>query len=532
METKNTFSPFKNFKSDIPAGFVVFLVALPLCLGIAMVSGAPLLSGVIAGIIGGIVVGAFSNSPLGVSGPAAGLAVIVLSAIGDLGGFEYFLVALIVAGIIQLILGYAKAGIIAYYFPSSVIHGMLAGIGIMIFLKQIPHIFGIITDPEGDYRFLQHDGENTFSALTRIFEHINPGIIIVSVISLLILIIWDTKKFKSLSFTKIIPGALVAVVVGIILNVLFKGNSTLEIASTHMVSFPVASSVSEFFGNFTFPDFSVLSNPDVYKVGIVIAVVASIESLLSVEAIDKLDPYKRTTDTNRELKAQGIGNILAGLVGGLPITQVIVRSSANQQAGGKTKAATIIHGFLLLISIILLSKVLNMIPQATLAAVLLLVGYKLAKPSLFKKMYAEGPGQFWPFLITLLGLLFSDLLVGVGLGVVVAIMVILYNNYKVPYKLSKGSSKGRENLKIVLAENLTFLNKASILKLLNEIPDNANVEIDASNTQFAHHDICELIEDFRINAEVRNIDLKIIDLRKDKYKAPLAHFEIKAEDEK
>ena len=523
-------NPFKNLKDDLPAGLVVFLVSMPLCLGIAMVSGAPLLSGVIAGIIGGIVVGGLSGSQLGVSGPAAGLSVIVLTAIADLGGFEYFLVAVIIAGIIQVILGYAKAGIIAYYFPSSVIHGMLAGIGIMIFLKQIPHIFGIDADPEGDYRFLQFDGENTFSALTHIFESINPGILIVAAVSLIILIIWDTKKFKSFSFTKIVPGALVVVVLGIILNNLFEGNEMLAIGSEHTVTLPVAANVQEFFGNFSFPDFSILSNPEVYKVAIVIAVVASIETLLSVEAIDKLDTYKRVTPTNRELKAQGVGNIIAGLIGGLPITQVIVRSSANQQAGGKTKAATIIHGILLLISIIALSKVLNMIPQATLAAILLLVGYKLAKPSLFKKMYAEGPGQFWPFLITILGLLFSDLLVGVGLGMVVAVSIILYNNFKVPYTISKKGNEGSEQVTIKLSQDVTFLNKASILKLFNEIPDNTSVLIDASETHFVHYDVCEIIEDFRINAETRNIKVEVVDLYNDKLKKPIPHFEVKNEE--
>jgi MFS superfamily sulfate permease-like transporter len=526
--SKENLNPFKNLKSDIPAGFVVFLVSLPLCLGIAMVSGAPLLSGVIAGIIGGIVVGGLSGSQLGVSGPAAGLAVIILNAITELGGFEMFLVAVIIAGVIQLVLGYAKAGIIAYYFPSSVIHGMLAGIGIMIFMKQIPHIFGIDTDPEGDYRFIQPDGQNTFSAITHIFESINIGIIIVAVISLAILLLWDTEKFKSFSFTKVVPGALVAVVSGIVLNLVFEGSSALAIGSEHTVSLPVAGNISEFFGNFSFPDFSAFTNPAVYSTAVVIAVVASIETLLSVEAIDKLDPYKRVTPTNKELKAQGIGNIIAGLIGGLPITQVIVRSSANQQAGGKTKAATIIHGILLLISIIALPKILNMIPQATLAAVLLLVGYKLAKPSLFKQMYAEGPGQFWPFFITIIGLLFSDLLVGVGLGMVIAISIILYNNFKVPYILSKTKKEGDDNdhITIKLSEDVTFLNKASILKLVNDIPDNTSVTIDASKTHFIHHDVCEIIEDFRVNAETRNIEVEVIDLYKNKQKDPIPHFEV------
>ena len=306
MESKNILSPFKNFKDDIPAGIVVFLVALPLCLGIAMVSGAPLFSGIIGGIIGGIVVGSLSGSQLGVSGPATGLAVIVLTAIADLGGFEYFLVALILAGIIQIILGYARAGIIAYYFPSSVIHGMLAGIGILIFLKQIPHAFGIDSDPEGDFRFIQPDGENTISAIMKIFESINPGILIITLISLAILIFWDTKAMKKLAFTKVVPGALIAVITGIILNKVFAGNETLAVGADNLVKIPVPESASDFFSNFTLPNFSILSNSQVYITAIVIAVVASIETLLSVEAIDKLDPYKRVTPTNQELKAQGV----------------------------------------------------------------------------------------------------------------------------------------------------------------------------------------------------------------------------------
>ena len=406
----NKLSPFKNLKHDVPASIVVFLVALPLCLGIALASGAPLFSGLIAGIIGGIIVGALSGSPLGVSGPAAGLAVIVLNAITDLGGFEIFLVAVMLAGILQLIAGFAKAGIIAYFFPSSVIHGMLAGIGIIIFLKQIPHAFGYDKDPAGDLRFQQVDGHNTFDELIHMLDFISPGVLIVAGISLAILIIWETSFFKKLKFTKLVQGPLVAVAVSIFLGIAFATMPDLAISAEHMVKVPIPDSFDSFLGNFARPDFSALSNPAVYTTAIVIAVVASLETLLCVEASDKQDPDKRVTPTNRELKAQGVGNLISGFVGGLPLTQVIVRSSANMQSGGRSKASAILHGFLLLISVIVIPRVLNMIPLGVLAAILLVVGYKLAKPALFKRMYREGMGQFIPFVVTIVGIVFTDLL--------------------------------------------------------------------------------------------------------------------------
>ncbi len=526
MKLHNNLSPLKNLKDDLPAGIVVFLVAMPLCLGIAMASGAPLYSGIIGGIIGGIVIGALSGSQLGVSGPAAGLAVIVLTAITELGGFEIFLVAVVIAGILQVVFGFAKAGIVAYYFPSSVIHGMLAGIGLLIFLKQIPHAFGYDSDPEGDFRFLQVDGKNTFSEIIHMFGNISPGVVVITVVSLFILIVWETKLIKKLKFTKVAPGPLVIVVIGILLNKFFANNGQFAISSDHLVTIPVPGSVDEFLGNFTFPDFSAISNPQVYITAIVIAVVASLETLLSVEAIDKLDPFKRITPTNRELKAQGIGNILSGLIGGLPVTQVIVRSSANAQSGGKSKAATIVHGILLLISIIAIPQILNLIPLATLAAILLVIGYKLAKPALFKKMYAQGPGQFYPFIVTILGIIFTDLLMGIGLGMVVAISIILYNNYKIPYKMKRENLEGKDKIKIVLSEDVTFLNKASILKALGQIPNNTFVEIDASNTHFIHNDVCEIIEDFKINASIRNIKVSTKDLYKGKQLEPLQHFKL------
>ena len=510
MSVKNL-SPFKNFKDDIPASIVVFLVAMPLCLGIALASGAPLFAGLISGIIGGIVVGSLSGSPLGVSGPAAGLAVIVLNAITDLGGYEIFLAAVIIAGVIQLVMGFAKAGIIAYFFPSSVIHGMLAGIGILIFMKQIPHAFGYDKDPEGDMQFIQPDGQNTISELWNMLDYISPGVLVVAIVSLIILILWETPFLKKQKFTKIIQGPLVAVVTGIVLNVVFASNEYFAISADHLVKVPISESFSSFLGIFSFPDFNAFTNPKVYTTAIVIAVVASLETLLCVEASDKQDTLKRITPTNRELKAQGIGNIIAGFIGGLPVTQVIVRSSANQQSGGKTKASTIMHGILLLISVVAIPKVLNYIPLGTLAAILLVVGYKLAKPALFKKMYKGGNEQFFPFVITILGIVLIDLLWGIALGMVIAIfMILLRNRFKIPYKIEKDYVEGQEKLTITLPKDVTFLKKAAIQKSLEAIKDGAAVDIDASKSEIIHPDVAEIFEDFQINATTRNIEVNII----------------------
>ncbi len=382
---------FKYLKYDLPAGLVVFLVAVPLCLGIALASGAPLFSGIIAGIVGGIVVAFASGSALSVSGPAAGLTVIVLNAISTLRNYELFLLAVVLAGFIQIILGYVKAGIIGYYFPSNVIKGMLAAIGIILILKQIPHAIGYDVDNEGDFDFIQADGENTFSEIVNSLNHIHPGALIIAGISLLILILWERPFLKKISFFKIVPGALIAVLSGIVINEIFKTSSPeLFLDGDKLVRLPVASSVPDFISQFTLPDFSGLSNHKVYIVAFTIAIIASLESLLSVEAVDKLDPYKRNTPANRELKAQGLGNMISGLIGGLPITAVIVRSSANINAGAKTKLSAIIHGMLLLFSVIALAPFLNKIPLSCLAALLLTVGYKLAKISLFKSMYKMG----------------------------------------------------------------------------------------------------------------------------------------------
>ncbi|MCB0579495.1 MAG: SulP family inorganic anion transporter [Phaeodactylibacter sp.] len=500
---------FKNLKYDLPASIVVFLVALPLCLGIALASGAPLFSGIIAGIVGGIAVGFVSGSQIGVSGPAAGLAVIVLTAIQDLGTFEIFLLAVVIAGVFQMLLGFAKAGIIGYYFPSSVIKGMLSGIGIIIILKQIPHALGYDKDYEGNLSFAQPDGHNTLSELYYMLDFVSPGAIVIALLSLAILILWEQPFMKKRSFTQIIQGPLVVVVLGILLNLAFQSMPQFALRPDQIVSIPVADSLAGFFGLFTFPDFSQIANPQIYITAMTIAVVASLETLLCVEATDKLDPHKRVTPTNRELKAQGLGNMLSGLVGGLPVTQVIVRSSANIQSGGRTKASAIIHGFILLIAAMSIPHLLNLIPLSSLAAVLFVVGYKLAKPALFKKMYQQGRAQFVPFMVTILGIVFTDLLAGIGMGLVVAIFYLLYNNYKKPYFFYPEKHEEGAPIRFELAEDVTFLNKASILQTLNHLPENSKVIIDATNTVDIDLDVIEIIEDFRENAKYRNIELEI-----------------------
>lgn len=510
----NKHSIFNNFKSDLSASVVVFLVAVPLCLGIALASGAPLFSGVIAGIIGGILVGLISGSSVGVSGPAAGLAVIVLGAIQDLESFPIFLAAVVVSGVIQILLGIAKAGIIGYYFPSSVIKGMLSAIGIIIFLKQIPHAFGYDADPEGDLEFFQPDGENTFSELFNMLNYIQEGALVIFIISMVILILWERPFMKRIKAFQVIQGPLVVVTAGILINLSFSGSS-LYIDETHMVSLPIAGSFTEFINQFTFFDPSAMLRKDVLILGATIAVVGSLETLLCVEATDKLDPQKRITPTNRELVAQGAGNIFSGMIGGLPITQVIVRSSANIQSGGRTKISAIFHGVLLLVSAIFIPNILNMIPLSSLAAILILVGYKLAKPSLFKKMYTSGRSEFIPFMVTILGIIFTDLLVGILLGLTVGIFHILYNNFRKPYVVTTLHENETTKLRLELSENLTFLNKASIIETVSHLPDDSDITIDASRSHFIHPDILEILEDFKQNAEYRNIKLEIIGMDKE-----------------
>jgi len=504
---------FKEIKSDLPASIVVFFVAVPLCLGIALASGAPLFSGIIAGIVGGIIVGIASGSSLGVSGPAAGLAVIVLTSIAALGSWTAFLLAVVIAGIIQLALGFAKAGFIAYFFPSSVIKGMLTGIGLLIILKQIPHALGWDKDAEGDDAFLQADGQNTFSEIGKALDFITPGAVLIAAISLAILILWDTVLTKKHKIFQLIQGPIVVVILGIVMNYLFKaGTLNFSLAEDQVVRLPVAKNLTEFFNQFTFPDFSAITNFEVWKIAIVLAIVASLETLLSVEATDKMDPNKRITPTNRELKAQGLGNIFSGLIGGLPVTQVIVRSSANISFGGKSKLSTILHGIFLLISAITIASVLNMIPLASLAAVLLMVGYKLAKPELFKKMYNLGWEQFMPFLATVIGILLTDLLKGITIGMLFGIFYTLRHSYRNSHYMKETvtSEEGHEVHHIVLAEEVSFFNKASVIKELEEIPENSKVIIDCTNSKSIAYDVVELIRDYRSNAKTKNITVETV----------------------
>ena len=506
---------FAHFKSDFASGLVVFLVALPLCLGIAMASGAPLFSGIITGIIGGIVVGYLSQSQISVSGPAAGLTAIVLTAITDLGGFDIFLTAVFIAGIIQLTLGLVKAGSISNYFPTNVIEGMLAGIGVIIIMKQLPHAFGYDADFEGDQAFSEPNGDNTFSALFDVFDHLQLGAILIASVSIVILIVWD--KVPALKKLKIVPGALVAVTVGILLNEFFiSSGSSLAIQKEHLVSLPVPQSLDEFKAIIVTPNLAGFTNPQVWIVGVTIAIVASIETLLCIEAADRMDVHKRYTNTNVELRAQGIGNILCSLIGGLPLTSVVVRTSANNAAGAKSKLSAIIHGVLLLVCVLTIPFILNKIPLATLAAVLILVGYKLAKPATFKHFWGYGKYQFLPFIATFLGVVFTDLLKGVVLGIVISVIFILRGNLKRAYSFRKNEYVDGDIIHIDLAQEVSFLNKAAIKMTLVKIPENSTVVIDAKDTVYIAHDILDLIHEFKtIRAVEENINVKLIGFKKE-----------------
>jgi carbonic anhydrase len=510
---------FKTWQKDLPAGLVVFLVALPLCLGVGLAStsvegvdGLPnLFSGLVAGIVGGVIVGFLSGSRLGVSGPAAGLITIIVAALATLGSYEAFLVAVVISGILQLIAGFLKAGIIANYIPSSVIKGMLAAIGITLILKEIPHLVGFDKDFFGDESFLQKDGHNTFSEIYYSLKALHPGAIIIGVVSILILVLFDTKWLKKNKILSVIPGALIVVIISILLNNLFGTiDKNLKVTSIHLVQLPVPQSIDDFLGFFSFPDFSHLSNPNVYIIALTIALVGSLETLLSVEATDKLDPLKFSTPTNRELKAQGIGNIVSGLLGGLPITQVIVRSSANINSGGQSKLSTIMHGILIFIAIVFIPQLLNMIPLAALAAVLILVGYKLAKISLFQSMYKLGWEQFIPFATTIIGVLLTDLLKGIGIGLAISIFYILKKNYKNNFKKEISTNE----IKVILSEEVTFLNKAGIIDILEKIPTNSKLVIDGSNCKSIDYDVIELLADFQnYGSKNKNIQLQLINIK-------------------
>lgn len=501
-------------RNDVPASIVVFLVALPLCLGVALASGAPLLSGIISGIIGGIIVGILSRSSTSVSGPAAGLAAVVFAAITTLGSFEVFLTAVFIAGFIQLLMGFLKAGIIANYVPSNVIKGLLAAIGILLILKQIPHALGYDPDAFDDLSFFQRDGENTFSALYHMLNFILPGAFIISVVSILVMVYWDKTPLKKFKF---FPSSLFVVVLGVVLNVIFKKYfPSMALESSHLVNIPEIDS-NNLAGYLHLPALENFSNFKIYSIAFTIAVVASLETLLNIEAVDKLDPHKRESPPNRELIAQGVGNIAAGLFGGIPVTSVIVRSSVNINSGNATKLSAILHGGFMLVSVLALGAVLNLIPLASLAAILLITGYKLAKVELFKNMYKKGWHQFIPFVATILAIVFTDLLIGVLIGLAISVFYLLRSNFRNPFTIGKEKLSIGEVVKLELSDEVSFLNKASIKDTLWNVPEKSKVIIDGSRSGFIDEDVLEVLEDFKTTvAPERNIQLNLVGIR-DKY---------------
>ena len=508
--SEHALSP-RYLSKDFPAGVVVFLVALPLCLGIALASNAPLFSGIVTGIIGGIVVGFLSGSRTSVSGPAAGLTAVVAAQIATLGSFEAFLVAVVIAGVIQVALGVARAGFISAFFPTSVIKGLLAAIGVILILKQIPHVVGHDPDPVGDMSFEQADHENTFSELAKTIFDIHPGAALVGAISLLLLIVWDRTKLKKL----LIPAPLIVVVLGVALSVLFRRfGSPWEIEPSHLVQVPILSDAGGWSQFIVTPDFSQLANPAVYLAAVTIAIVASLETLLNIEAVDKIDPERRHTPANRELLAQGVGNITAGLVGGLPMTSVIIRSSVNLNAGVKTKLSAVIHGLLLAGSVILVPNWLNEIPLAALAAILLVTGFKLASPKLITQMWKEGRTQFLPFVITVVAIVFTDLLIGILIGLGIALLFILHSNFRRPLRQVMEKHVGGDVLRIELANQVSFLNRAVLERAINGVPRGGHILLDASNTDYIDPDVHDLIKDFQSHgAKAHGVELSLTGFR-------------------
>jgi carbonic anhydrase/SulP family sulfate permease len=501
-----------NVRSDLIAGLVVFLAALPLCLGVASASGAPYFAGVLAGIVGGIVVGVLSGSHTSVSGPSPGLSAIVAAQLIALGSFEGFLLAVVVAGLVQIVLGLARAGFVAAFFPSSVIKGLLAAIGLLLILKQTPHLLGWDADPEGEMSFYQPDHENTFSDLWKMLFRIQPGAAAVGLGSLAILIAWE--RWKLLKKVPV-PAPLVVVLFGLVGNLLLQrvGGSWV-IQSPHLVQVPVATTLSEFFRFLTSPDFSQWANPAVYKAGLTIAAVASLETLLNLEAVDKIDPYQRSSPPSRELWVQGIGNVTCGLIGGLPISSAIVRSSVNVNAGAKTKLSTIVHGVLLLSCVLLIPSWLNSIPLSCLAAILLVTGTKLARPSLFKQMWSEGRYQFLPFVLTVVAIVFTDLLTGVLIGLAVGLGFILISNLRQPIRRFEEKHLGGEVLHVELANQVSFLNRAALSRVFDDVPPGGHVLLDAVDTDYIDPDILDLIRDFREKtAPARGIEVSVVGFR-------------------
>lgn len=495
-----------SWRQDVPASFVVALVALPLCLGVALASGAPLFSGLIAGAVGGIVVGVLSKSPLSVSGPAAGLTTIVFAAIERLPTFEAFLLAVMLAGAIQMLLAATRSGILGEFVPSSVVTGMLAAIGLILIMKQVPHAFGYDGDYEGDFAFFQQDGRNTFSAMWHaVSSSVSWGAVIVAVAGLGFLFWWDKHKPQN-GPLKFLPGPLVVVAFGVLANTVFAaGAPALSIKTEHLVKVPVAEDFSAFLGLFSLPDFTMIGEAAVWTTALTLAIVASLESLLSVKAVDELDPKRRTTPKNWELFAQGGGNFVSGMIGGLPVTSVIVRSSANVNAKADSKLSTILHGIWLTLGVLLIPAVLNLIPLAALAAILIHTGYKLTSPALFTKRWSQGYTQFVPFVVTIVAILFTDLLIGIGIGLAVGFVFVIARNFRTVVTFACDG----EDCLIRARRNLYFIHKWELQRKLGEVPDNCNLLIDLSSTNYVDLDNVDVINSFIKGAKFRNIEVVV-----------------------
>lgn len=506
---------FSALAKNISSSIVVFLVALPLCLGVAQASNpqgltgvVPLLGGLIAGVVGGIVVGLVSGSQLSVSGPAAGLTAIVGAAIIKLGGnqnaYQIFLMSVIIAGVLQLLMGILRAGVIGDYIPNSVIKGMLAAIGLILILKQIPHLLGEDADPEGDETFEQGNHKNTFTALFYALKYLTPSVALIGFIGIAIMVLWEQPFFKSKKIFQTIPAALIVVLAGTSISEMFKLNLPQHVLDDkHLVNLPATT--SDLFKSFQSPSFGALSNPQMWVSAITLAIVASLETLLGIEAVDKLDSLKRITPTNQELKAQGIGNIVSGLLGGLPVTSVIVRSSANVNAGATSKISTILHGIFLMLTVLFIPNILNKIPLAALAAILIFTGYKLVKISLFKEFYKKGWDQFIPFVVTIAAILCTDLLVGICIGILVGLFFMIRSNFRSSVLVVNDNN----NYLVRLRKDVSFLNKPIIKHQLEKVPANAFVLIDATRADFIDKDIIEEINNFICHAHIKNIKVEI-----------------------
>jgi carbonic anhydrase/SulP family sulfate permease len=512
MSTLSLFKP-SNLAKDLPAGLVVFLVALPLCLGISLASNAPLAAGIIAGIVGGLVVGALSGSSTSVTGPAAGLTAVVATQIAELGSFQAFLVAVIVAGALQIVFGILKGGFLSSFFPSSVVKGLLAAIGIIIILKQLPHLVGYDANPVGDTDFCQTNQKNTFTELPAALQMFVPGAAVIGLLSLGLLVVWGKVSWLQKSP---IPGPLVAVLFGTAVNlVLIQMGHPWAITPTHLVQVPVAEGALGFLQLFSFPDFSALAKPAVYGAAVTLAVIASLETLLTIEAVDKIDPQQRKSPANRELLAQGAGNMVSGFLGGLPMTSVIVRSGANLNAGAQTKISAIFHGVLLLGCVALLPRWLNQIPLCVLAAVLIVTGYKLASPKVIGQMWSAGKYQFLPFAVTVVAIVLTNLLTGILIGLGISLLFILRSNFRRSIHQVMEKHIHGDILRVELAPQVSFFNRAALQKILMEAPRGAKVQIDARNCDFIDPDILDLLTDFKeVTSKAHGVEVSLVGFKK------------------